>query len=129
MTKFGKNGKVMVAQQLQLLTELFSGRVNEFANDKNSRLVFTEFINIVNKSVLAFIAPTEDEVETYKQDMLDSYNVIKQMAELTNNSLAKEIADGILLDCINAIEFYAPHESIGNYCDYATAVSSGLAAM
>ena len=126
--RYGKNGKNMLAQQMLLIVDSVDLNNPYFTSDKNARIVLEEYLNIVSKSVLAFIAPTEDELETYKADMLDSLSVIKQMAERTDNEFAKELLEKRLEQRVNEFEFFPTHRTIGEYCDFATAFCSATRA-
>lgn len=127
--KYGKNGKNMLAQQFMLVVDFLDNEIKCISRDNNTRIVFEEYLNIVNKSVLAFIAPSEDECECYRQDMLDSYNVIEQMADITANNLAIKIArETRIKELIDNFEFWPPHHTIGTYCNRAMAYVNGMRA-
>lgn len=124
-----ENSKNMLAQQFMLVVEYIDNDIKSISRHKNTRIVFEEYLNIINKSVLAFIALSEDECECYKQDMLDSYSVIEKMAELTEDSLAIKIArDSEIKKLIDNFEFCPPHHSIAAYCNKAIAYVDGMRA-
>lgn len=127
-SRYGKNGKNMLSQQLILLVDSVDLDNPYFSCDKNARIVLEEYLNIISKSVLAFIAPTEDECMVYKEDMMSSVAVIKQMANLTDCQFAEELLDKRLEERIQEFEFFPMHPTIGDYCDHATAFCSGARA-
>lgn len=110
--------KNMVAQQFKL-TASFIDAMDVDIQDKTSKLVLSEWVNILSKATTAFLSDDDDEIECCKDDMRDSFAVIKELARLTPNKFAYELANSYIGDWIEAMENFKLHESIMSYVDTA----------
>lgn len=113
--------KNMVAQQFKL-TASFIDAMDVDIQDKTSKLVLSEWVNILSKATTAFLSDDDDEIESCKDDMRDSFNVIKELARLTPNEFAYELANSYIGEWIEQMENFKLHESIMSYVDTADVI-------
>lgn len=113
--------KNMVSQQMRLYAEKIDA-LDLDTSDKNTKLVLSEWINIISKSTTSMLTEDEDEIQSCKDDMISSFEVIKQMAKLTDNELAKTLVDSYIEKWIMEHDLFQIHESILDYCDIADVI-------
>lgn len=114
-------GKNMVAQHMRLVAEHIDSMDLDI-QDKHTKLVLSEYINILSKSSIAMLSEDEDEIKSCKDDMMSSIDVISDMAKLTNNQLAKELTDGYLKEWIEEHELFQIREDILDYVDIVNVI-------
>lgn len=78
----------LTAQNLRLVTERIDTAMDLDMNSMDTRLVLTEYLNIVNKSMLVFHPERTEEILTTIEDMKNSYSIIRDMAVHKEEPLA-----------------------------------------
>lgn len=110
-----------LAAELQDLINYIN--IFKFEDVGSTKVVRGEYVNILDRSVNAFYAETQSELDACKEDISNSYSVIESMADITNDPLAKLIIGTEILEKTNSISFTKNDQSVIDYCDSARAIS------
>lgn len=110
-----------LAAELQDLINYIN--IFKFKDVGSTKVVRGEYVNILDRSVNAFYAETQSELDACKEDIYNSYSVIESMADITNDPLAKLIIGTEILEKTNSISFTKNDQSVIDYCNSARAIS------
>lgn len=110
-----------LAAELQDLINYIN--IFKFEDVGSTKVVRGEYVNILDRSVNAFYAETQSELDACKEDISNSYSVIESMADITNDPLAKLIIGTEILEKTNSISFTKNDQSVIDYCESARAIS------
>lgn len=113
--------KNMLAQQFKL-TAGFIDAMDVNTSDNTEKLVLSEWVNILSKASTAFLSDDDDEIQSCKDDMRDSFTVINDIAMITKNKFALELSNSYIGEWIEEMENFKLHESIMSFVDTADVI-------
>lgn len=108
--------KNMLAEQFKLIAG-FIDEMDIDTSNNNAKLALSEWVNILSKATVAFLSDDDDEIESCKDDMRSSLQVIVELANITGDKFATELANSYVGEWIEEFENFKLHESILSACD------------